>query len=490
MNFVRCVPEGFVLNDAPVHLRGMGIGNWLLPEGYMWRFMGGATSPRRIEAMIESLIGEAEAHQFWQQFRANFFTQQDVAAIAGLGFDHIRLPLNARMLISPAGEALEAGFSYIDQCLDWAAEAGLLVLLDLHGAPGGQTGTNIDDSARNLPELFTDQASRALCRQLWRLLAQRYRRHPALLGYDLLNEPLPEAHRELWGELVPLYRELTAEIRAVDEEHLLMYEGAHWATNFTMFDERLDDNACLQFHHYWAPVELRRFAGVRAKAAELGMPVYLGESGENSAAWIRTMFGCLDDLGISWNFWPWKKLATDTSPCDAQAPEGWEVLVAYAEERGPAPSKQQSQELLGQFLHNILLENCHLQQPIIDALGQRSGELPVFSFRYAGRGPAPESEALRSDEGRSIVEGEGKGYPWSASPEERATAPEHQLQLAAGEEVIFEAVGAAALEVLTNDVVEVEQLPGEGPRRGSAFRVRASEPATLFHVRTTALPEG
>ena len=62
---------------------------------------------------------------------------------------------------------------------------------DLHGAPGGQTGANIDDSERDLPELFTDRRNAERTVALWRLLAERYKDEWIVAGYDLLNEPRP-----------------------------------------------------------------------------------------------------------------------------------------------------------------------------------------------------------------------------------------------------------------------------------------------------------
>ncbi|RRD50214.1 glycoside hydrolase family 5 protein [Arachnia propionica] len=375
MEPVRCRDGELTVGGDPVQLRGVGIGNWLLPEGYMWRFTAGATSPRRIERLIRDLIGEEDAAAFWRTFRATFFTRDDVAAIAALGFDHIRLPLNSRLFITHDGEDVAEGHDLVDRCLEWCREHGLRVLLDLHGAPGGQTGANIDDSVADQPELFTDGRARELCIELWRRLARRHRDHPALLGYDLLNEPLPEAHRELWPQLVPLYRDLTAAIRAEDPHHLLMYEGAHWATEFSMFTEPLDDNACLQFHHYWSPVEAERFEGVRRRAASLGMATYMGESGENSPQWLHSMFHSCEDLGISWNFWCWKKLGTTTSPLSAPVPEGWAELTARAEGRGEGPDQDRATTLLAEFLHNIRVEHCETQTPVIQALPIR-GALP------------------------------------------------------------------------------------------------------------------
>ncbi|TAK92282.1 MAG: hypothetical protein EPO07_19385, partial [Verrucomicrobia bacterium] len=38
-------------------LRGVGLGNWMLPEGYMWKFGNQADRPRRIEKLVSDLIG-------------------------------------------------------------------------------------------------------------------------------------------------------------------------------------------------------------------------------------------------------------------------------------------------------------------------------------------------------------------------------------------------------------------------------------------------
>src|SRR5699024_6356628 len=127
--------------------RGMGLGGWLLPEGYMWDFEGPVDSPRRMEQFVIELVGAADAAEFWDEYRARFITAADIAEIAASGFDHVRLPLNARILFDD-GELIEEGIAHVDRTIAWCREVGISCVLDLHGAPGGQTGANIDDSPR------------------------------------------------------------------------------------------------------------------------------------------------------------------------------------------------------------------------------------------------------------------------------------------------------------------------------------------------------
>ena len=368
-------------------LRGMGIGNWMLPEGYMWKFGEGAASPREIEALIVRLIGASSASTFWDGFREAFFNESDVALIASAGFDHIRLPINSRLVIADDGSFIESGFTMIDDVIRWCRAHNLWVLLDLHGAPGGQTGTNIDDSPRNLPELFMDDRYRSLTVELWRELARRYADETVVCGYDLLNEPIPNEWTERFNpDLAELYRELTEVIRSVDQNHLIVYEGSHWATNWDIFTEVWDANSCLQFHKYWSPPDtatIRTFLDARDR---LGLPIYMGEGGENNLEWLYTAWRLYESNDIGWNFWPWKKIDTRTSPASIAPPPGWDDIIAHVA-GGPAPTPEAAQLTLNELLMNMRIENCVWQPEIVQAITAMSPtEIPAWGFGFRGTG--------------------------------------------------------------------------------------------------------
>lgn len=349
----------------PAFRRGMGLGGWLLPEGYMWDLEGPVDSPRRIEEMVEGLIGAEAAARFWIRYRAAFVTREDIAQIAEAGFDHVRLPVNSRLLFN--GESLlDEGIAHVDDTLTWCREVGIGCVLDLHGAPGGQTGANIDDSPRRLPELFTDPEAYAQGIELWSQLAERYVHDPTVIAYDLLNEPLPEQHAELVPRLADFYRDVIAAIREVDTRHLLSIEGWHWSTRFDGLEQVWDENSCLHFHKYWsAPTtaSIQQYLDLRD---QLEVPLWMGESGENDEEWYSAAFSLFEGHGVPWTFWTWKKLDRPTSPQVIARPERWDELVAHAAGKGPAP--EHAGDILEQLLENLPASRCTRREGVLDAL--------------------------------------------------------------------------------------------------------------------------
>lgn len=375
-----------------VLLRGVGLGNWLLPEGYMWLFGDNCASPREIEQLIERLLGSDEAEHFWRDFRANYITEADIAAIASYGFNSVRLPLNWRILVDDAGQARADGFTYVDRVIEWCRTYDLYVVLDLHAAPGGQTGTNIDDSD-GWPHLFTDRRNQELTIALWRMIAERYRDEPAVAGYDLLNEPLPNDHRYRYSaELVALYKELITEIRQVDSDHLIILEGTHWSNDWTIFTELWDDQVVLQFHKYWNPPDRASIQPYLDVREQLDVPIWLGESGENNLAWYQGTFSLCDELRIGWNFWQWKKLDSRVSPVSIPPPSEWGLIQAAADD-GESLDGQIARGILQEFLDNLRLSSCISHPEVVNAIMRRVPiRLYAEHFAHAGNGASPPGE--------------------------------------------------------------------------------------------------
>lgn len=352
----------------PFLMRGFGLGGWLLPEGYMWLFYTKCDRPRRIEALIETLCGREYASSFWPRYYDAFITEEDIKFIAGHGFNSVRLAINARHLEEPG----YAG--HIDDCVRWCRKHGVYAVLDMHGAPGGQTGQNIDDSERDLPELFLDSRHQDELERLWRNLAARYAGESAIAGFDLLNEPIMKKNMALAPQLVPLYLRLTSAIREEDPGRVVIWEGTHWATDFSVFGslnpEEIPENVVLEFHKYWSPPDREGLDHVFAAARRLNLPLYCGESGENNLEWYTTFFPMLEREGVSWCFWSYKKMQTPNSVSVFPKPERWDELLAYLD-GGPEP--EMAYEIFDSFID--CLRRADLRMDVVRALDRRP---PLF----------------------------------------------------------------------------------------------------------------
>ena len=76
--FVSVKDKEIIAPDSkPILLKGINLGNWLNPEGYMFRF-NNVNSFRLIDNTIKELIGADEARKFWQTFRDNYITKEDI----------------------------------------------------------------------------------------------------------------------------------------------------------------------------------------------------------------------------------------------------------------------------------------------------------------------------------------------------------------------------------------------------------------------------
>ena len=87
-----------------VLLRGMGLGGWMLQEGYMLQTASFANAQYQIKGKIEELIGEANTQLFYEKWLENHVRKVDVDSLASWGFNHIRLPMHYNLFTLPIEE--------------------------------------------------------------------------------------------------------------------------------------------------------------------------------------------------------------------------------------------------------------------------------------------------------------------------------------------------------------------------------------------------
>src|SRR6185436_2904697 len=120
-------------------------------------------------------------------------------------------------------------------------------------------------------------------------------------------------------------------------------------------------NVFLQFHKYWNKNDQNAIQPYLDARERFNVPIWCGESGENNNAWYRASFQLLEDNGIGWCFWTWKKLGSDNNPYSIKAPKNWNLIRDYLK-GGRKPSEEESRKILAEFLVNMKLSNCVFHQ--------------------------------------------------------------------------------------------------------------------------------
>ena len=365
-------------------IRGTNLGNWLVPEGYMFKFKS-VNSPRLINEALAELLGPEEVKNFWKQFQDTYITAADIHFLKQSGMNSIRIPFNYRIFTTEnymGQNNPNRGFELLDRVIGWCKNEGIYVILDMHCAPGGQTGDNIDDGY-GYPFLFKSKESQLLTARIWNKIADHYKNETTVMGYDLLNEPIATFFNadEFNPYLEPVYKQITAAIRSVDKNHILFIGGAQWDSNFKIFGTPFDSKLVYTFHKYWTePTQnvIQDYIDFRDKN---NVPIYCGETGENTDQWVHDFKVLLEKNNIGWHYWPYKKMDNTKGIITFDMPAGYDKLIDYTEAprndfaaiRKAAPQNRDLLiKALYDFLNNSKFENCHYNKGYIEALGLKA----------------------------------------------------------------------------------------------------------------------
>ncbi|MFS4466792.1 glycoside hydrolase family 5 protein [Maribacter sp. 2210JD10-5] len=291
--------------------------------------------------------------------REAFFTKSDVAEIAKMGFDHLRVPIDEENMWDDNGKPYEDAFQLLENCINWAAEYKLRVIVDMHILRSHYFNAEVKP-------LWTEPAEQEKFFDLWRQLSKRLGKFPnGQVAYELMNEAVADDN-ETWNKL--LVKAFEA-IRELEPERTIVIGSNRWQSVNT-FDELKvpanDKNILLSFHFYepfllshysagWTKLKdyegpvhypgviltdeefmrlsdedkmvteewkgktfnkevmLAMWKKPLVKAKELGLPLYCGEFGIMATApekdrllWYKDMVALFEETGIGYANWNYK----------------------------------------------------------------------------------------------------------------------------------------------------------------------------------------
>ncbi len=380
--------EGFVHADhqqiigtdgKPLILRGMGLGGWMIQEGYMLN-VPNLGAQHVIRNRISEIVGPEKTERFYQSWRDNAVTKADIEAMASWGFNSVRLPMHWNLFIHDRPGKVEwnpEGFRRLDQLIGCVKVNHMVLILDLHAAPGGQgNDLAISDRDPKKPSLWESGDNQARMIELWTEIARRYKTETAIAGYDLLNEPN-------WGfqdkadtngcketgnkPLRDLYERTIRAIRAVDTNHMLIIEGNCWGSNYAGLLPISDRNTTLSFHKYWSNTTQDTIEPYLKLRTQYDMPLWNGESGENSNDWFAHAVALEETNGIGWAWWPLKKVGFN-NPLEITAGPYYRNLARYLRGEGEKPRADVAYDGLMQLAAYSRFDHNIWHPDVIDAL--------------------------------------------------------------------------------------------------------------------------
>jgi len=374
--FLRAYGKAIVNESGDtILLRGMGLGGWMLQEGYMMQTSSFANAQYQIKGKIEELIGPADTDLFYETWRVNHVRKVDIDSLKAWGFNSVRLPMHYNLYTLPIEDEpvadqhtwLQTGFDLTDSLVKWCKANQMYVVLDLHAAPGGQGyDQGISDYDPTKPSLWESKANRDKTVALWKKLAEKYVDEPTVAGYDLINE----TNWNMSGNtpLRDLLYEITDSIRTVDTKHIIFVEGNWFANDFTGLTPPWDNNMVYAPHKYWSTNDQKSIQWVLSMRDQYNVPLYFGESGENSNVWFRDAVKLFEEHKIGWAWWPMKKIESIAGPLSVPKSAEYQVLLDYWEGIGSQPTAAYAKSALMNMAQDHRMENCVYQKDVIDAL--------------------------------------------------------------------------------------------------------------------------
>ena len=319
------VKDGYIVNEngENIVLKGVNLGNWLLWETWMG-FVPEYTEDWAYYDTLQVLLdrfGEEKTAEIVKTYEDNFITEDDIAQIEKLGFNCVRVPFWYRNFMTEELKWLSEnhddnkGFQKLDWLISICEKYGIYVMLDLHGAPGGQSKNHCTGKAgRN--ELYENENMMNATVELWSVIAERYKDNKTVCAYDLLNEPQNNGgydgdyswsaeSEEAVSHTNKAYDTLYKAIREIDKNHIISFEGV-WSTTVLPNPQEMGyENLLYQLHLYDSEKGMIRYRVDELKTArkDWGVAVVVGEYNNHECEeYAQKKYGKNDISRIKWTY--------------------------------------------------------------------------------------------------------------------------------------------------------------------------------------------
>jgi len=322
MNFLSTKENKFVYNNTEVILKGIGLGNWLNLEHFMFGLPG---TDSQIREAILNEYGEDNYNTFWDKYYSVYISEQDIKFIHSLGMNHVRIAINHNLFNKNNFDSSIA-IRELNKLIEYLKKYNIWGIIDIHTVPGGQNPDWHSDNYSGVDNFWTDKNSKLEIIDLWSKIANYYKNEPIIGGFDLINEPC-YFNKSNDLEMISFFEACTKAIREVNTNHIIFYSGNTYSRDFSMFSKNLDFNSAYTFHLYpflQIPQKinsknckkellesLHKDVTLEHLTNKLKKPLWCGETGhplhlaQNSNI-LQEFISILESKNIGWALWPLK----------------------------------------------------------------------------------------------------------------------------------------------------------------------------------------
>jgi endoglucanase len=241
-----------------------------------------------------AMRGVAFGNEVWSQKEpsAQHHSSVDFNRVASLGMNTIRFYLSYRFWENDNAPYAykQSGWDWLDSNVAFAREHGIYLILNMHIPQGGF------QSLGEGGELWTNPDNQKRLKALWVTIAARYSNEKAILGYDLVNEPVVTQSKEQWQQLA---QELIDTIRTADTNHLIFVERMNGTTagDYSNDEDMNYVDVTDPYHktgltfHMYAPIEYTHQNASWTNFGEGGAYPDTTKLYVESAKWVTGNFG-------------------------------------------------------------------------------------------------------------------------------------------------------------------------------------------------------
>jgi len=185
-------------------------------------------------------LNDEQREELMEIYYENWFTLDDAKKIKDIGMNCIRLPFYWRDILNEESDGTitlktkseSEGDVYenLDRVVNICKEAGLYVILDLHGCPGSQNGyehggsSDYNKTDADTIKFWYNEAYVDAVVSLWDEVSNHYKESETIASYDIINEPRSKkfvTDKTCWDVMDKIYDA----IRENGDNHVVTMEG-------------------------------------------------------------------------------------------------------------------------------------------------------------------------------------------------------------------------------------------------------------------------